>query len=166
MNTWHSFKGYLAGAVALIACPCHLPLTLPLLIGLTAGTAFSAWLTVNFITTGVVFTVIFLASLALAFIWNGNGGQPNTSVHQVSKGPVSVTLVTSSICQSCDQAKALWQSLGDTYKFKFDEVDINSRRGRELAANHNVFTTPTTFINGRVAFRGVPKRDHAAAAVK
>ena len=129
MNTWHSIKGYLAGGIALIACPCHLPLTLPLLIGLTAGTAFSAWLTNNFITVGVIFTVIFLAGLALAFIWNGGGEKPNASVPKASEGPVSVTLVTSSICQSCDQAKALWQSLGDTYKFKYNEVDINSRRG-------------------------------------
>jgi mercuric ion transport protein len=37
-----------------IACPCHLPLTLPLVLALTAGTALGAFLTNN---VGVVFVV-------------------------------------------------------------------------------------------------------------
>jgi hypothetical protein len=37
-----------------IACPCHLPLTLPLLLALTAGTALGAFLANN---VGVVFAV-------------------------------------------------------------------------------------------------------------
>ena len=44
MTVWHKIKAYVASVVAFIACPCHLPLTLPLLVSLTAGTAFSAWL--------------------------------------------------------------------------------------------------------------------------
>ena len=35
--TWHKLKSWIAGITALIACPCHLPLTLPLLIGLAGG---------------------------------------------------------------------------------------------------------------------------------
>ncbi len=37
-----------------IACPCHLPLTLPLLLAVTAGTALGAFLANN---VGVVFVV-------------------------------------------------------------------------------------------------------------
>ena len=64
-------KAYIASVVAFIACPCHLPLTLPLLISLTAGTAFSAWLAAprNLLLVGVVSTVIFIGGLALAFKW-------------------------------------------------------------------------------------------------
>ena len=32
-------KGIFAAAVALVACPCHLPITLPLLLVLTSGSA-------------------------------------------------------------------------------------------------------------------------------
>ena len=62
-------KAYIASVVALIACPCHLPLTLPLLISLTAGTVFSAWLVQNTILVGLISTVAFIGGLALAFRW-------------------------------------------------------------------------------------------------
>ncbi len=64
-------KAYVAGVVAFITCPCHLPLTLPLLISLTAGTAFSAWLAApgNLLIVGVISTVVFIGGLALAFKW-------------------------------------------------------------------------------------------------
>ena len=62
-------KAYVAGVVAFITCPCHLPLTLPLLIALTTGTAFSAWLANNFFFVSAISTVIFIGGLALAFKW-------------------------------------------------------------------------------------------------
>jgi|CXWL01.1.fsa_nt_gi mercuric ion transport protein len=62
-------KAYIASAVAFITCPCHLPLTLPLLISLTAGTAFSAWLAHNTVLVGVIATVAFIGGLALASKW-------------------------------------------------------------------------------------------------
>ena len=69
LKTWHTIKGYLAGVVAFIACPCHLPITLPLLIALTAGTAFSKWLANNIFPIGAISTVVFIGGLALAFKW-------------------------------------------------------------------------------------------------
>ena len=62
-------KASVAGVVAFIACPCHLPLTLPLLISLTARTAFGAWLAQNIVLVGVIATVAFIGGLALAFKW-------------------------------------------------------------------------------------------------
>ena len=62
-------KAYIASVGAFIACPCHLPLTLPLLISLTAGTAFSTWLTHNTLLVVVISTVVFIGGLALAFKW-------------------------------------------------------------------------------------------------
>ncbi len=64
-------KAYVAGVAAFIACPCHLPLTLPLLISLTAGTAFGAWLAApgTLLLVGAISTVIFIGGLALAFNW-------------------------------------------------------------------------------------------------
>ena len=62
-------KAYIASVVAFIACPCHLPLTLPLLISLTAGTAFGAWLTHNTLLVVVISIVVFIGGLALTFKW-------------------------------------------------------------------------------------------------
>ena len=67
--TWHKIKAYVAGVIAFLACPCHLPLTLPLLISLTAGTAFGAWLVQSTILVGVILTVVFIGGLALAYRW-------------------------------------------------------------------------------------------------
>lgn len=166
LNTWHTIKGYVAGAVALVACPCHLPLTLPLLIGLTAGTAFSAWLENNFIVVAAILTVFFIGGLVMSMKWMRSGDQVRALSPQVHTGPFTVTLITSSICDSCENAKTVWREVRRKYKFEFEEVDITSSRGRELAARYNIFTTPTTLINGRVAFRGAPGSDQAAAAVR
>lgn len=69
MNLWHTIKGYLAGAFALLVCPCHLPLTFPLILSLTAGTALGGWLAGKFGLLFGVSTVLFLASLFLAGRW-------------------------------------------------------------------------------------------------
>lgn len=69
LKTWHSLRGYLAGVTAFITCPCHLPLTLPLVFSLTAGTAFGAWLAQNTVLVWMISTIAFIGGLALAFKW-------------------------------------------------------------------------------------------------
>ena len=112
MSTWHSLKGYLGGAIALIACPCHLPITFPLLLSLTAGTALGSWLAGKF---GLVFglsTVIFIGGLGLAMLWSGNEKPAPRTPHHSFSVPVAVTIVTSSTCKSCDRAKAIGETEG------------------------------------------------------
>lgn len=46
--------GYLLGATAFVACPCHLPLTLPLTVALLGGTAWGAALSQN---TGLIYGI-------------------------------------------------------------------------------------------------------------
>jgi hypothetical protein len=77
---WRKIKVYVASVVAFIACPCHLPFTLPLLISLTAGTAFSVWLAAprHLLLVGAISTVIFGGGLALALKWSG---QPACAPH-------------------------------------------------------------------------------------
>jgi len=67
---WHRTRSWLAGVLALVACPCHLPVSLPLLISLTAGTAFSIWLARNILLAGVLSTAVFAGGLALALKWS------------------------------------------------------------------------------------------------
>ena len=44
-----TLAGLVLGATAIVACPCHLPLTLPLLIALLGSTSVSALLADNFL---------------------------------------------------------------------------------------------------------------------
>ncbi|GAB4263164.1 MAG: hypothetical protein Kow0080_01230 [Candidatus Promineifilaceae bacterium] len=66
---WQTIRGFVAGIVALIACPCHLPLTLPLILALTAGTAVGGWLAANTKLIYLAATIFFIGGLALAGKW-------------------------------------------------------------------------------------------------
>jgi len=161
---WYTVKGYVAGAVALIFCPCHLPITLPLLIALTAGTAFSAWLANNVFLVGAISTVVFVGGMVLAFKWTGEAKPPLPDIYA---GLPKVTLVTSSACgAACRDAMSVWQAVREEHRFKFEEVDIISPRGRDLVARHNIFTTPAAVINDSVVMRGVPSLERAQEAVR
>lgn len=82
MRRWKTIRGYLAGAFSLLVCPCHLPLTFPLLLTLTAGTALGFWLQGKFWLIFGISAVIFFGSLILAYIWNAGD---KTSSGQVCK---------------------------------------------------------------------------------
>ncbi len=57
-NMWNRIRGYVAAGVALITCPCHLVLTLPLFLSITAGTAAGAFLERNYYAV-IVVSIIF-----------------------------------------------------------------------------------------------------------
>ena len=62
-------KGFFAGAVALLLCPCHLPLTIPLLLTLTAGTAVGVWMTAHIKLVVYLILAIFALCIGLMFMW-------------------------------------------------------------------------------------------------
>lgn len=64
-------KGAVGGLVALVACPCHLPVTLPAILLMTGGTAFGAWLAANQWSIWTASVVLFAGGLALAVFWFG-----------------------------------------------------------------------------------------------
>lgn len=66
---WHTIRGFVAGGVAFIVCPCHLPLTLPILLALTAGTAVGGWLANYTTIIYAASTVLFIGGLLLAGKW-------------------------------------------------------------------------------------------------
>lgn len=69
MSIWHQVKGWVAVITAFVACPCHLPITLPLILSLTAGTGLGAWIANNRDLFVALLTVYFLAGLGLGFYW-------------------------------------------------------------------------------------------------
>jgi len=68
--TRHDMRGYLVGAIAFITCLCHLPLTLPVALALTAGTAIGGWLA----PTALLSTLPLLSfGLVVSFYLPGGG---------------------------------------------------------------------------------------------
>lgn len=66
---WHTIRGLVVGAFAFMVCPCHLPLTLPLILALTAGTAVGGWLAHNSTLIYATSAVLFIGGLVLAGKW-------------------------------------------------------------------------------------------------
>lgn len=155
-------KGWGVAIFSFITCPCHLPITLPLAISLTAGTIAGAWIANNTLLIAGVFTGLFLGSLGLSFHWFSK----EETAPNIAAGPKSVVVVTSSACDSCEETVTLWETLKKEHRFKLKIVDVNTKEGRRLAGEKSIFSTPVTLINDRIAFRGTPKQNHAAAAVK
>ncbi len=69
MLIWLKIRGYVAGVGAFLICPCHLPLTLPLILALMAGTAVGGWLANNTILIYASSAVLFIGGLILAGKW-------------------------------------------------------------------------------------------------
>ncbi|MCL5950980.1 MAG: hypothetical protein M1132_04530 [Chloroflexi bacterium] len=67
MNNIRKIRGYLLIVTGLLACPCHLPITLPLLLALTAGTALGVLLANNIWVIVAVSTMCFVIALALGW---------------------------------------------------------------------------------------------------
>jgi mercuric ion transport protein len=65
-RTTNKVAGYALAATALIACPCHLALTLPLAIALLGGTAFGAALAAHTGLLVALATAYFAVALAAA----------------------------------------------------------------------------------------------------
>ena len=119
LQIWRTIKGYVAGAVAFLTCPCHLVLTLPLILALTGGTVAGDWLAANTITIYAVFTIFFLGSLALAGKWLKCD---NAAVIPAGDGPADAALVSSRACSSCTDAGS--QTYGMTSENPADAARI------------------------------------------
>ncbi len=78
---------------------------------------------------------------------------------------VNVTLITTKTCVYCPSVKQLWKDLQKKHKFTYEEVDATTPKGQELVTKFSIMAVPTTIIDGKVAFIGVPPRDKAVEAV-
>lgn len=79
---WLKIRGYVAGVGTFLICPCHLPLTLPLILALTAGTAVGGWLANNALLIYIAAAVLFIGGLALAGKWLLTGQVQTCSIEQ------------------------------------------------------------------------------------
>lgn len=90
MGIWFAVRGYIAGAAAFVACPCHLPLTLPILLTLTAGTAVGGWLANNATLIYVASAGLFIGGLLLAGKWLMTGETKACTVDAKEKRPTKL----------------------------------------------------------------------------
>ena len=77
----------------------------------------------------------------------------------------NVTLLVSSTCPACPNAKSVWKELRVKHSFSYREIDISSPDGQELAERHAVRAVPASIVNGRLTFVGVPTRQSAEKAI-
>lgn len=76
---FRTLGGYALGATALIACPCHLPLTAPLLLALLGGTSLGVFLRDNPQALFLGMVAYFVVALAGAFWFLGRRAAAGTS---------------------------------------------------------------------------------------
>ena len=78
---------------------------------------------------------------------------------------VKVTLVYAKWCTVCPTVIKLWQDLKSKYDFEYEQVDVDLPEGQALAAKYSIHGVPTTIIDDKVEFIGVPKKLKAASFV-
>ncbi len=78
----------------------------------------------------------------------------------------NVVLLTARWCSICPDAKSFWRELKSSEDFEYEEVDAESERGMHLIERYSIASVPTSIIDGRVAFRGVPVREHVEKLFK
>lgn len=77
-----------------------------------------------------------------------------------------VSLIYASWCPSCPAAKSFWNRLRGEIPFSYEEIDIESVRGKEMAQRYNIRSVPTSLVNGRPYFVGVPEKQRAISLLK
>ena len=66
---WQKVRGGVAVTISILTCPCHLPVTVPLMLALLAGTPIAAWLIQHVGWVYGVMAGVFILSFGLACLW-------------------------------------------------------------------------------------------------
>jgi len=72
--------------------------------------------------------------------------------------PIEVWLLTRDQCGFCVEAKELLAALAAELSLRVEEIELDSDRGRRLAAEGGVLFPPGIFIDGRPVSYGRPSR--------
>lgn len=62
--------------------------------------------------------------------------------------------------------KKLLEPAQGEISFSYEEIDIDSDRGKELAERYHIRSVPTSLVNGRPYFVGVPEKQRAVSLLK
>ena len=84
---------------------------------------------------------------------------------------MKIMLLTAKWCPYCPSAKKIWEEVKKEAKFDYEEIDIETPKGKELVDKHSIMSVPTTILQDesgtqKVAFVGVPTKQKALDLVK
>lgn len=79
---------------------------------------------------------------------------------------VKVILVTSNWCHFCPTTKKLWKDIKLDHDFEYEEIDFDSPEGENIVDKYSISSVPTTIINDKIAFVGIPDKDKAIKALQ
>ena len=79
---------------------------------------------------------------------------------------MKVVLVKTKTCPYCPSASRLWKGLQKKHDFEYKEIDALSNKGQQLILKHLLMAVPTTIIDNRVAFVGIPDKKKAREILK
>ena len=72
---WQKVRGGVAVTISILTCPCHLPVTVPLMLALLAGTPTATWLTQHVGWVYGAITGVFILSFGFAYVWTNSSKQ-------------------------------------------------------------------------------------------
>lgn len=78
---------------------------------------------------------------------------------------VKVTLIHAQWCKVCPAVRKFWSELNAEYDFEYEEIDVDTPEGQEFIAKYGISGVPTTLIDGKITFAGVPKKADAITRV-
>ena len=76
-----------------------------------------------------------------------------------------VILLTHKGCPVCPMAKSFWEELHQSCDFDYKDIEVYTPEGLQLIHQYSIRSVPTTLIDKKVAFVGVPDRDTALSKV-
>lgn len=79
---------------------------------------------------------------------------------------VKIILVTAQWCHFCPTAKQVWKELKEKFDFEYEEVDLDTPEGEKLVEKFSIASVPTTIIDDKIVFVGVPDRDKASKTLE
>lgn len=70
-------------------------------------------------------------------------------------------------CVHCHAFRAFWEPVAkDWPNVKFEDVDVTTARGQELAGKHMIFASPGIILNGELFSTGGVDKDKFLAKIK
>jgi len=74
-----------------------------------------------------------------------------------------VVLLVSKWCEECIPADSAWKRLYEERKdFNYRTLDVSEPEGRRMSIELYIRSVPSTVINGKLSFVGIPTKEEAS----
>lgn len=79
---------------------------------------------------------------------------------------MKLQLILTDNCTTCIQTIRIWREISELYGFEFEVLELGSKNGAELAAQHNLKVYPVLLVNNKVTAVGSPNKAKAIAIIE